>query len=100
VRLLGESEERASKPGEVIYKDELGAICRRWNWKEAERTKLTEDTTNVVLVIEAIPPISREELEAAAADLSLRVRESCGGESMVTLLDRHRPELDLEKRSP
>jgi DNA/RNA-binding domain of Phe-tRNA-synthetase-like protein len=97
VRLLGESEERAPKPGEVIYKDELGAICRRWNWKEAERTKLTEDTTNVVLVIEAIPPISREELEAATSDLSLRLRESCGGQSTVALLDPHRCELDLKR---
>lgn len=98
VRLLGESEERAPRPGEVIYKDELGAICRRWNWKESERTKLTEETTNAVLVLEAIPPVSREELEAAAAGLSRRLHESCGGDSTVILLDRHRSELDLEQR--
>jgi DNA/RNA-binding domain of Phe-tRNA-synthetase-like protein len=96
VRLLGESEERAPKPGEVIYKDDVGAICRRWNWKEAERTKLTEETTNAVLVLEAIPPISRGELEAAAAELSRRVQERCGGESAVSLLDRLRPSADLD----
>lgn len=95
VRLLGESEERAPKPGEVIYKDDLGAICRRWNWKEAERTKLTEGTTNAVLVLEAIPPISREELETASAELSRHLCESCGGESTVTVLDPGRPELDI-----
>ncbi|HET9213047.1 MAG TPA: phenylalanine--tRNA ligase beta subunit-related protein, partial [Thermoanaerobaculia bacterium] len=35
VHLLGESEARSPKPGEVIYKDDLGTLCRRWNWKEA-----------------------------------------------------------------
>jgi DNA/RNA-binding domain of Phe-tRNA-synthetase-like protein len=95
VRLLGESDERAPKPGEVIYKDDVGAICRRWNWKEAERTKLTDETTNAVLVLEAIPPISREELEAAAGDLSLCIRESCDGGLVVTLLDHYRTETAL-----
>jgi DNA/RNA-binding domain of Phe-tRNA-synthetase-like protein len=31
VFLLGEKEARAPHAGEIIYKDDLGAICRRWN---------------------------------------------------------------------
>src|SRR3954451_16512244 len=31
VKLLGEPEAGPPYPGEVIYKDDLGAICRRWN---------------------------------------------------------------------
>src|SRR5262245_14972227 len=46
VKLLGEPEARSPKPGEVIYKDRISAICRRWNWKEADRTKFTEETKN------------------------------------------------------
>jgi DNA/RNA-binding domain of Phe-tRNA-synthetase-like protein len=46
VFLLGEKEARAPHAGEIIYKDEVGAICRRWNWKEADRTKLTQETRN------------------------------------------------------
>jgi DNA/RNA-binding domain of Phe-tRNA-synthetase-like protein len=95
VKLLGESEERAPKPGEVIYKDHRGAICRRWNWKEADRTKLTEGTRNAVLVLEAIPPISGSELERAAKELEGLVLEHCGGKVTVELLNRGRPEADL-----
>jgi DNA/RNA-binding domain of Phe-tRNA-synthetase-like protein len=60
VTLLGEKEARPPYPGEVIYKDDLGAICRRWNWKEADRSKLTESTKNLFLIIETLPPVSRE----------------------------------------
>ena len=42
VKLLGEREARPPYPNEVIYKDDLGTICRRWNWKEADRTKINE----------------------------------------------------------
>jgi DNA/RNA-binding domain of Phe-tRNA-synthetase-like protein len=95
VKLLGESEERAPKPGEVIYKDDRGAICRRWNWKEADRTKLTEGTRNAMLVLEAIPPIPREELERAAKDVQALVLEHCGGQARLELLDHARPEAAL-----
>jgi DNA/RNA-binding domain of Phe-tRNA-synthetase-like protein len=92
VKLLGENEERAPKPGEVIYKDDRGAICRRWNWKEADRTKLTEGTRNAVLVLEAIPPILVSELENAARELERLVLARCGGEAKVERLDRQRCE--------
>jgi DNA/RNA-binding domain of Phe-tRNA-synthetase-like protein len=98
VKLLGEAEERAPKPGEVLYKDARGAICRRWNWKEAERTKLTENTRNAILVLEAIAPISVSELEAAALELERFVLEHCGGRTTVELVDRQRPEISFEAR--
>jgi DNA/RNA-binding domain of Phe-tRNA-synthetase-like protein len=98
VTLLGESESRPPKPGEVIYKDDRGAICRRWNWKEAERTKLTFETKNAVLVLEALPPIGAEDLQAAATELAGLVRGRLGGDVKVELLDRQRAEADLDPR--
>src|SRR5699024_1141969 len=53
-RPLGDTEDSPALPGEMIYYDNDGAICRSLNWREAQRTMLTEDTTNAVLVIEAI----------------------------------------------
>ncbi len=87
VVLLGENEARPPYVNEVIYTDDLGAICRRWNWKEADRTKLTEDTTSACIVIEAIPPIERTQLEHALSDLSALVKQFCGGTYQVAILD-------------
>ncbi len=88
VRLLGEPEGRPPKRGEVIYADGVGALCRRWNWKEADRTKLTETTRRGFLVIEALPPVGRTELDAALADLAALVRRYCGGTVRTGVLDR------------
>lgn len=99
VHLLGETEARPPKPGEVIYKDNNGAICRRWNWKEAERTKLTAATTNAVLVIEGVPPIERDLIDQATHELADLVRSSCGGIVTTTILDQITPQVDLTAAS-
>jgi DNA/RNA-binding domain of Phe-tRNA-synthetase-like protein len=95
VTLLGEDEPRAPQPGEVIYKDSIGAICRRWNWKEADRTKLTEQTTNVILVIEALHPVDTALLTQATNDLALMIQTWCGGQVSATILDAEHPHLGL-----
>src|SRR5215472_5560455 len=30
-------------PGEVVWRDDAGVTCRRWNWRQARRTQLGED---------------------------------------------------------
>jgi DNA/RNA-binding domain of Phe-tRNA-synthetase-like protein len=95
VHLLGEPEARPPKPGEVIYRDDLGTLCRRWNWKEAERTKLTAETRNAVLVIEGLPPVDRDLVARAAGELGRQVRAHCGGEVAVSLIDRDHPSAPL-----
>ena len=98
VRLLGEPPEsaRPPKPGEVIYADRAGALCRRWNWKEADRTKLTEATTRGFLVVEGLPPVNRSRVDAALADLAALVVAHCGGIQRTFVLERARPEAPLD----
>ena len=95
VFLLGEKEARPPHAGEVIYKDDHGAICRRWNWKEADRTKLTQETKNAFLVIEALPPVSKDMVATAIQDLADSVRQYCGGVVSTALLDRDNREVRL-----
>jgi DNA/RNA-binding domain of Phe-tRNA-synthetase-like protein len=91
VKLLGEPEPRSPKPGEVIYKDEVGAICRRWNWKEADRTKFTLETKNGILVVEGLPPVGKDLVQTALDELASLLQKYCGGTTQVTLLSQTNP---------
>jgi DNA/RNA-binding domain of Phe-tRNA-synthetase-like protein len=95
VKLLGEPEARPPYPGEVIYKDDLGAICRRWNWKEADRTKLTPMTRRAVLVLEGLPPVGVNEIGAATEALAAMIQAHCGGTIIHAVLRRDCPEISL-----
>jgi DNA/RNA-binding domain of Phe-tRNA-synthetase-like protein len=95
VILLGESEARSPKPGEVIYKDDVSAICRRWNWKEADRTKFTEETVHGFLVIEGLPPVGQAVIEKAIDELFEMVKSFCGGEVKKGIVNSANPEMNL-----
>jgi DNA/RNA-binding domain of Phe-tRNA-synthetase-like protein len=95
VRLLGEPEARAPKPGEVIYKDRISAICRRWNWKEADRTKFTEETKNGILIIEGLPPVDRNLIQKVIEELASLVQAHCGGTVRIEIVSGSNPEIIL-----
>jgi len=95
VVLLGEKEARPPYPKEVIYKDNKGTICRRWNWKEVDRTKLTEETKNCFIVIEGLPPVDKDKVEKAISELAELVKKYCGGEVITTILDKMNPRVQL-----
>jgi len=60
-------------PGEVVWCDEAGVTCRRWNWRQARRTELREDTTAALFILDALDPVTGETLQAAADDLAARL---------------------------
>lgn len=94
-RPLNSADEEVVKPGEVVYRDSLEVLCRRWNWRECDKTKMTESTTDAVLVVEGLPPVTKENVEKILAELSQSVTRHCGGEYQHTLLDSENPELEL-----
>ena len=56
-------------PGEVVWCDDAGVTCRRWNWRQARRTQLSDDTTTALFILDALDPMTVEQLHAAADDL-------------------------------
>lgn len=42
------------EPGEVIWRDDLGVTCRRWNWRQGRRTAITATTTSAVFLLEGL----------------------------------------------
>ncbi|MFE4451471.1 B3/4 domain-containing protein [Streptomyces sp. NPDC056796] len=55
--------------GEVVWCDDEAVTCRRWNWRQGVRTRLTEDSVNAVFLLEGLAPLTSTELGAAAAEL-------------------------------
>ncbi|MBN9374911.1 MAG: hypothetical protein J0I40_05870 [Cellulomonas sp.] len=57
------------EPGEVVWCDEIGVTCRRWNWRQGRRTQLADDTTTALFILDALDPLTDEALNAVADDL-------------------------------
>ncbi|MDF2548262.1 MAG: hypothetical protein K0R93_3160 [Anaerosolibacter sp.] len=94
---LGSDENAPPYEGEVIYKDDAGAICRCWNWREAVRTALTESTTNAFLCLELVDENRYEEFEQALKELEEMVSANIGGTSTIYVLDADHREVLIKE---
>lgn len=92
---LGSNESEPPFEGEIVYKDDAGAICRCWNWRESVRTMLTEKTQNAFLCIELIDENRLEEFNAALNDLANLAQQNLGGEFKISILDVNNKEIFL-----
>ncbi|HET8978616.1 MAG TPA: phenylalanine--tRNA ligase beta subunit-related protein [Solirubrobacteraceae bacterium] len=61
--------------GEIVWRDDRGVTCRRWNWRQGRRTQLTDDTTRAFFVFDRLEGLTVDELDAAAAQLSGLLRD-------------------------
>lgn len=69
----GTSVTEHPEPGEVVWCDNAGVTCRRWNWRQGRRTQLSADTTTALFILDALAPLTDAQLEAAADDLEDRL---------------------------
>ena len=77
-RALGEDEDAPTFEGELCYRDDAGAICRCWNWRDGVRTALTDESAKAFLIIESVDPARADDLQAAIDELAALVENHLG----------------------
>ncbi len=78
----GQPAIESADAGEVIWRDEKGVTCRRWNWRQTPRTRLHVLSTDMWFVIERLEPMPLRALVEA-------------GETLVTGLRRLSPDAQV-----
>ena len=58
-----------AEQGEVIWRDARGVTCRRWNWRQGIRTRITEHSTDMWFVLERLDPMPIDALREAGEQL-------------------------------
>ncbi|WP_244307548.1 B3/B4 domain-containing protein [Leuconostoc litchii] len=86
---LGSNENDPALTQEIIYYDEEGAICRSLNWRDAQRTMLTDKTKNAILVIESIMPDQRNRSLEAIQELKRKIEDNLGVAGTISILSKN-----------
>ncbi|UPQ86064.1 phenylalanine--tRNA ligase beta subunit-related protein [Ignavigranum ruoffiae] len=92
---LGAEEDAPALPGEICYLDQAGAICRCFNWREAQRTMLQAQTERAVLVIEAINPEQVQRARQAIVALQESIAEHLGVSGKIQQITADQPQVEL-----
>lgn len=62
----GEPAVEHPEPGEVVWRDNAGVTCRRWNWRQGVRTRLDSGAKNMWFILESLPAMPENNLYEAA----------------------------------
>ena len=93
---LGSNESAQPYEGEIVYKDDKGAICRCLNWRESVRTMLTENTKNAILCMELVDNERIKDLKNALEELGGRIKDNLGGTYKIEILDINNKSTEIE----
>jgi lysyl-tRNA synthetase class 2 len=94
---LGGGEEESPVPGEVIYFDDDGGnvLCRRWNWRNGERTKIEVESKRLVINVDGLPPGTPDVIDRARDELSVLLQEHCEAEVVVSSLHARQRQFEI-----
>jgi DNA/RNA-binding domain of Phe-tRNA-synthetase-like protein len=89
---LGSESKETPDAREVIYFDDktLNVMCRRWNWRNGDFTKILETTNRLVINIDGIAPVPRSVIESARDELAALLVDRCSAKVSTDLLDVNR----------
>jgi lysyl-tRNA synthetase class 2 len=85
-------------PGEVIFFNQKSGrvFCRRWTWRNADFSKITEQTNNLIINVDGLgPAVPRERIVAATAELTGLLQKYCGATSRAHILDCGNPAMEF-----
>ncbi len=65
----GSVTNESPEKGEIIWADDLGATCRRWNWRQCMRTRLDVNTENALFIFDGLGENAEEKVIKASDEL-------------------------------
>jgi DNA/RNA-binding domain of Phe-tRNA-synthetase-like protein len=91
---IGANSSEVTRAGEVVYSDDARILTRKWNYRDCDHCKITEQSRDIALFAEApFDTISTTSLDDSIHRMAELVEKHCGGNVHTMLLDASK---DLE----
>ncbi|MBV4484469.1 B3/4 domain-containing protein [Pseudomonas sp. SWRI153] len=72
--------------GEVVWRDDQGVTCRRWNWRQGVRTRLDAQAQHMWFILESLPAMPLEALTEAGDKLIEGLQQMMPGAEIESML--------------
>jgi len=89
---FGSAEPENPKPGEIIFTDALNIHARAWVWRQAQCSVTLPTTKDIVVHVDALPPMDAIIVGSVCDEVSERIRAVCGGTVAIHVLSAAKSE--------
>lgn len=93
---IGEDKNSPTLEGELCYRDDEGAVCRCFNWRDGQRTMITENTKNAILFMENLDSDRKEDLKEAINYLAENLEKYLEGKVEIHFLSKENPSVEIK----
>lgn len=83
---FGSEELEHPLPGEVVFVEGNTVLTRRWTWRQGNHTLTLPETTAIEFNVDGLPPVTRDEVEAACIEVEELIQRFCGGATRIDYL--------------
>ena len=94
---LGSTEKETPEKNEVIYFDDktLNVMCRKWNWRNGDFTKITENSKNIIINIDGIGENMENTITEATKEWANLLETQCNAKIITNLLNKNKREMEI-----
>ncbi len=92
---IGSNAVENPEPGEIVLVEGSRVLTRRWTWRQAGHTATGAESTDVVLNIDALPPVTGRDVLLCQERAGKLIAEFCGGSAELKVLSRRTPCITL-----
>lgn len=94
---IGSQQIENPEAGEVIYYDDetLNVMCRKWNWRNGDFSKITENTKKIVINVDGAGVVPESLIKAARDELAQLLVENCKAKLITNLLNDKKNEIEI-----
>ena len=78
--LIGDEKPTPIEDGAVCYYDGKGPYNLYFNYRDADRTKVTLNTKNILINVDGVHDITSEQVDQVLNEIIEKVKKYCGGE--------------------
>lgn len=85
---IGGDKPKPALQGELVWGDDIDLSTRALNWRQCERTKMTNETKNGFFVMDGFSDVNKEVMERANKEFIDVATTLCGGEASIYWMDK------------
>lgn len=92
---IGGRESKPAQKGELVWGDDYDLSTRALNWRQCNRTKMTQTTQNGYFIMDGFSDVNNENIQKAAQEFIEVAIKLFGGKATVYYLDAKHPNAEV-----
>lgn len=92
---IGGKKSKNAVKGELIWRDDFDLSTRALNWRQCDRTKLTDKSKNLFSIMDGFSNLNKENIKIAADEFIKIIENNLGGKGNIYWIGKNQSSVEI-----